>query len=75
MDADPRLKQCGFAKLEGILDGREIVHFVTKYEVILGRSSKSSAVDVVLGAPSNVMLASKFNSHELFDMIVAYNVA
>ena len=46
---DPRLQRCGFAKLVGTSDDRPFVTFVTKYDLVLGRSSKSCTVDVVLG--------------------------
>lgn len=42
---DPRLQQCGFAKLEG----EHVHHIMRKYEIILGRKSKSKDTDVVLG--------------------------
>jgi hypothetical protein len=65
MDGDARLAQCGFAKLAGILDGREMVHYVTKYEVVLGRTSKSSSnVDVVLGAPFKVAKPVAYDSQQ-----------
>ena len=42
---DPRIDQVGFAKLLG--DGFELC--AKKYEIVIGRHSKSSTVDVVLG--------------------------
>lgn len=44
---DPRINQVGFAKLLG--DGIEVN--AKKYEIVIGRHSKSSIVDVVLGTP------------------------
>ena len=47
----------GFAKLTGIGDGNDAIlepYFIQKYEVILGRQSKSANVDVVLGQSMNV---------------------
>ncbi len=42
---DPRLGRVAFAKLQG--DGLE--YFIRKYEVLLGRKSKSTELDIVLG--------------------------
>lgn len=42
---DPRISRIAFAKLQG--DGFE--YFVRKYEVLLGRKSKSTELDIVLG--------------------------
>lgn len=42
---DPGLAQCGFARLMG----KDIDYIVQKYAVLLGRRSKASNVDVVLG--------------------------
>lgn len=42
---DPRLAKCGFAKLQG--EGIEV--YVRKYTIYLGRKSKSTNLDVVLG--------------------------
>ena len=42
---DPRLSRVAYAKLQG--DGFE--YFVRKYEVLLGRKSKSTELDIVLG--------------------------
>lgn len=47
---DPRLEKCGFAKLLG--EGYEF--FVKKYEVTMGRKSKSTALDIVLGDNMNI---------------------
>lgn len=50
---DPRLGRVAYAKLQG--DGLE--YFVRKYEVLLGRKSKSTELDIVLGAtPQNAPL-------------------
>lgn len=43
---DSRISRIAFAKLQG--DGFE--YFVRKYEVLLGRKSKSTELDIVLGA-------------------------
>ena len=43
---DPRLGRVAYAKLQG--DGLE--YFIRKYEVMLGRKSKSTELDIVLGA-------------------------
>ena len=42
---DPRLGRVAFAKLQG--EGLE--YFIRKYEVLLGRKSKSTELDIVLG--------------------------
>ena len=42
---DPRLGRVAYAKLQG--DGLE--YFIRKYEVVLGRKSKSTELDIVLG--------------------------
>lgn len=42
---DPRLKRVGFAKLVG----ENVDHIMRKYEIVLGRRSKATALDVVLG--------------------------
>ncbi|EIE18840.1 hypothetical protein COCSUDRAFT_45003 [Coccomyxa subellipsoidea C-169] len=47
---DPRIDQVGFAKLLG--DGFELC--AKKYEIVIGRHSKSSTVDVVLGDNMNI---------------------
>ncbi|KAK9918354.1 hypothetical protein WJX75_003459 [Coccomyxa subellipsoidea] len=47
---DPRINQVGFAKLLG--DGIEVN--AKKYEIVIGRHSKSSIVDVVLGDSLNI---------------------
>lgn len=44
-DMDARVKRCGFARLHG----EEVDYIVRKYDILLGRKSKASAVDVVLG--------------------------
>mmetsp|Transcript_16128 Transcript_16128/g.22277 ORF Transcript_16128/g.22277 Transcript_16128/m.22277 type:complete len:145 (-) Transcript_16128:208-642(-) len=43
-------KQVGFAKLQG----KDFEYFVQKYEIKLGRRSKSSNVDIVLGDNMNL---------------------
>lgn len=52
----PELR-AGFARLVG-LSGIILDYNFQKYEVILGRKSKSANVDVVLGAPSSPALPS-----------------
>lgn len=47
---DPRLDRIGFAKLHG--EGIEV--YAKKYEVIIGRRSKSTNLDIVLGDNMNV---------------------
>lgn len=42
---DPRLQQVGFAKLLG----ENIDYVIKKYEVTLGRGTKTGAIDVPLG--------------------------
>ena len=42
---DPRIEQIGFAKLLG----EDLELYAKKYDIIIGRKSKSSVVDVVLG--------------------------
>lgn len=50
-DIDPRkLSQFGFAKLLGTRGDEPVEYLVRKLEVILGRNSKNSTADVVLGA-------------------------
>lgn len=44
---DPRIARCGFCRLEG--DGG-LDFFAQRYEIALGRKSKSTHLDVVLGA-------------------------
>jgi hypothetical protein len=46
---DPRLKRCGFAKLIGTSNNEPLEYYIAKYEIVLGRNSKSCFVDVVLG--------------------------
>lgn len=48
--ADPRLEQCGFAKI--VWDDQE--YYVRKYEIVIGRKSKSSNLDIVLGDNMNI---------------------
>lgn len=47
---DPRLGTVAYAKLQG--DGLE--YFIRKYEVLLGRKSKSTELDIVLGDNMNI---------------------
>lgn len=47
---DPRVGRVAFAKLQG--EGLE--YFVRKYEVLLGRKSKSTELDIVLGDNMNI---------------------
>lgn len=47
MEQDSRLQRCGFAKLVG----QDFEYFIRKYEISLGRKSKSTELDVVLGNP------------------------
>eukprot|EP00877_Chromochloris_zofingiensis_P010598 jgi/Chrzof1/5792/Cz16g16020.t1 len=65
---DPRLDRCGFAKLVG--DGVE--YHIKKYEVMLGRRSKSTALDVVLGDNMNISrlhAAIKYNfEHKVWEV-------
>lgn len=44
---DPRLQKVGFAKLEG----PGIDFYAKNYEITIGRKSKSTKLDVVLGKP------------------------
>lgn len=47
---DPRIQRCAFAKLHGHTNfPAPGYHLVKKYEVCLGRRSKSSSLDVILG--------------------------
>ena len=57
---DPRINQTGFAKLLG--DGIEV--YAKKYEIVIGRHSKSSNADVVLGMPRS-SLNSTINCSDL----------
>lgn len=50
IDVDAHLQRCGFAKIVGSVNSRPVEHYVAKYEVVLGRNSKSSTVDIELGA-------------------------
>ena len=47
---DPRLDRVGFAKLQG--EGIEV--YAKKYEVIIGRRSKNTNLDIILGDNMNV---------------------
>ncbi|GIL74672.1 hypothetical protein Vretimale_2312 [Volvox reticuliferus] len=47
---DPRLARCGFAKLQG--EGIEF--FVRKYEITMGRTSKNSTLDLILGDSTTI---------------------
>lgn len=50
-DIDPcKLSQFGFAKLLGTRGDEPVEYLIRKFEVILGRNSKNSTADVVLGA-------------------------
>lgn len=44
-----KLSQFGFAKLLGMRGDEPVEYIIRKYEVILGRNSKNSTADVVLG--------------------------
>ncbi|KAK9790762.1 hypothetical protein WJX73_008037 [Symbiochloris irregularis] len=48
---DPRIARCGFCRLEG--DGG-LDFFAQRYEIALGRKSKSTHLDVVLGDNMNI---------------------
>jgi hypothetical protein len=55
---DPRLAKCGFAKLVG----PDVELYMRKYELTIGRKSKSTALDVVLGDNMNISrLHAKIN--------------
>lgn len=43
---DPRLERCGFCKLHG----PDFEFFSKRYDIQIGRRSKSAKLDVVLGA-------------------------
>lgn len=45
---DPRLAKIGFCKLVG----ESVEHYAKKYEINIGRKSKASGLDVVIGATS-----------------------
>lgn len=47
--ADPRLSQCGIAKLLGTRGNDVLEFFMRKYTIILGRNSKNCQVDLVVG--------------------------
>ena len=47
---DPRLPRCAFAKLVG----EGIEYYVRKYEIVLGRTSKTPQLDVALGENMNI---------------------
>lgn len=49
---DPRLQQCGFAKLQG----EGIEHVMRKYEITLGRVSKSKVRWADAGSPQLLLL-------------------
>lgn len=53
---DSRLKRCGFAKLIGTSNNEPLEYYIAKYEIVLGRNSKSSFVDVVLGSLRRICL-------------------
>lgn len=46
---DPRMKRVGFCKLLG----ENIEHYAQKYEINIGRKSKASNLDVVIGEPGS----------------------
>ncbi|EFJ46772.1 hypothetical protein VOLCADRAFT_92922 [Volvox carteri f. nagariensis] len=50
MPNDPRLARCGFAKLQG--EGIEF--FIRKYEITMGRTSKNSTLDLILGDSTTI---------------------
>lgn len=59
---DPRIVRCGFCKLEGdVVDE----FFCKRYEIVLGRRSKSTRLDVVLGEYAPASSAS-WISKQLF---------
>ena len=45
LPADPRLERCGFCKLYG----PELEFYSKRYDIQIGRRSKSTKLDVVLG--------------------------
>lgn len=47
---DPRIARSGFA----VLQGEGIEYYVKKYEVVMGRTSKSTNLDIVLGDNMNI---------------------
>lgn len=49
---DPRLQQCGFAKLVDM--DNNILYYMRKYEICIGRKSKSTDTDLVLGDNMNI---------------------
>ena len=59
MQEDPRLARAGFAKLIGRCNDEDFEFFFTKYEILLGRNSKSALVDVVLGELRPLHLRSR----------------
>jgi len=61
---DPRISRIAFAKLQG--DGFE--YFVRKYEVLLGRKSKSTELDIVLGEGYK-LLATLTGQHHVVTVI------
>lgn len=50
MPGDPRLQRCGFAKLQG--EGIEF--FMRRYEITMGRNSKNSTLDLILGDSTTI---------------------
>lgn len=53
MDGDidrQKLSKFGFAKLLGVRGDEPVEYLIRKLEVVLGRNSKNSTADVVLGA-------------------------
>uniref|UniRef100_A0A061QN52 Forkhead-associated domain-containing family protein n=1 Tax=Tetraselmis sp. GSL018 TaxID=582737 RepID=A0A061QN52_9CHLO len=52
---DPRVQQFGFAKLLGTANFPSPGYYIVKkYEIVLGRKSKSSNLDIVLGDNMNI---------------------
>jgi hypothetical protein len=49
---DPRLQHCGFAKLVDVENN--ILFYMRKYEICIGRKSKSADTDLVLGDNMNI---------------------
>ncbi len=60
---DPRLPRVGFARLKGVY-GCDVDYYMKKYEIIIGRRSKSTPVDVVLG---DSMSISRKHAKIVFD--------
>lgn len=56
MAMDPRLSQCGIAKLLGSRGDEVLEYFMRKYAIVLGRNSKNCQVDLVLGVYTTRLL-------------------